>query len=173
MSMQSTLRAVADSKHESIQSISPDDLVSDAVAKMKNRNIGALIVLSGDGGVVGIFSERDLLTRVVGQNLDTKTTKVSEVMTSDPQCVEATMTVEEAMRKVTEQRIRHLPLVTGGKLEALISSGDLTAWALKAQQAEIEGLSHKLRTSATKNRALIALIIGFSILIIVGILTSV
>ena len=128
---------------------------------MKNRNIGALVVQDDKGAVVGMFSERDLVTRVVGEGLDVKMTKVSEVMTPDPQCVDATMTVEEAMRKVTEERIRHLPLVTGDKLEGLISSGDLTAWALSAQKAEIEGLSQKLGTSATKNKALIALIIGF------------
>ena len=81
------------------------------------------------------------------------------------------MTVEEAMRKVTAERIRHLPLVTAGKLEGLVSSGDLMAWAMAAQEVEIAGLSHQLRTAVTKNKALIALIIGFSILAIVGILT--
>ena len=172
MSMQSTLRAIADSKHEGIQSVSPDALVSDAVDKMKSRNIGALVVLNEKGGVVGIFSERDLLTRVVSQELDVKTARVEEVMTRDPHCVEATMTVEQAMHKVTEERIRHLPLVTGDKLEGLISSGDLTAWALKAQQAEIEGLSQKLGTSVAKNKALIALIIVFIVLVIAGVLTS-
>lgn len=172
MSMQSTLRAIADSKHEAVQSVSPDDLVVDAVDKMKSRNIGALVVLNEDGSLAGIFSERDLLTRVVGEGLDAKTTKVLEVMTPDPQRVDATMTVEEAMRKVTEERIRHLPLVTGDTLEALVSSGDLTAWALTAQKAEIEGLSQKLGVSVLKNKALIALIIVFSILILIGILTS-
>lgn len=172
MSMQSTLRAVTDSKHEGIQSISPDDLVSDAVSKMKSRNIGALVVLNDGGDVAGIFSERDLLTRVVGEGLDAAATKVAEVMTPDPQCVEAKMTVQEAMQMVTEQRIRHLPLVTAGKLEGLISSGDLTAWALKAQQDQIEGLSQKLSASVIKNKALIALIVVFGILIIIGILSS-
>lgn len=131
MSMQSTLRAVADAKHEEIQTVTPGDLVSDVVYKMKSRNIGAMVVLNESGGVAGIFSERDLLTRVVAESLDAKTTLVSEVMTSDPQCVNASMTVEEAMRKVTEQRIRHLPLITGDKLEGLISSGDLTAGPCK------------------------------------------
>ena len=172
MSMQSTLRSIADSKHEGIQSVAPEDLVSDAVGKMKSSNIGALVVLDDKGDIVGMFSERDVVTRVVGDGLDPNTTTVSEVMTPDPQCVQATMTVEEAMRKVTDERIRHLPLVTGNKLEGLISSGDLTAWALTAQKAEIEGLSQKLGTSATKNKALIALIITFSILIIIGILSS-
>ena len=172
MSMQSTLRAIADSKHEGVQSVGPDDLVSDAVGKMKSRNIGALVVLNDDGSLAGIFSERDLLIRVVGEGLDAKTTKVSEVMTPNPQHVEASMTVEEAMRKVTEERIRHLPLVTGDTLEALVSSGDLTAWALSAQKAEIEGLSQKLGVSVMKNKALIALIIVFLVLILIGVLTT-
>lgn len=172
MSMRSTLRTIADSKHEGIQSASPEDLVSEAVDKMVNRNIGALVVLDEEGGVVGVFSERDLLTRVVGQGLDAAATKVSEVMTPDPLCVEASLTVEDAMRKVTEEHVRHLPLVTGSKLEGLISSGDLTAWAVKAQEEEIEGLSHKLQVSVIKNKALIILFIVFAVLIVIGILTS-
>lgn len=172
MSMQSTLRTVADSKHEGIQSVSPDDLVIDAVEKMQSRNIGAMVVLNGDGRVAGIFSERDLLTRVVGKGLDPGTTRVAEVMTPDPQSVEASMTVEQAMQVVTEQHVRHLPLMTGDRLEGLISSGDLMAWALTAQKVEIQGLSRKLGTSMTKNKALIALIVGFSILIVIAILAT-
>ena len=172
MSMQSTLRSVADSKHEGIQSIAPTVSVSDAVAKMKERNIGALVVLNEDGGLAGIFSERDLLTRVVSEGLDTETTRIAEVMTPEPYCVNASTTVEAAMRTVTEQRIRHLPLVTGDKVENLISSGDLTAWALKSQQAEIESLSQMLGNSVKKNKALIVLIIGFLVLLLIGVLSA-
>lgn len=172
MNMRSPLRAVADSKHEGIQTVWPSDLVSDAIGTMKARNIGAVIVLDDDDELAGIFTERDLLTRVAGEGLDSKVTRVSEVMTPDPQCVEASTTVEEAMRMVTEQRIRHLPLVTGRRVEGLISSGDLTAWVVTAQKAEIEGLSQKLGTALTKNKILVALTIGFVIIAIVAVLTS-
>lgn len=168
MSMQSTLRTIAESKREEIHTISERDLVSDAVDKMERLSIGAIVVVSDDDSVVGIFSERDLLTRVVAKGLDANTTKISKVMTLDPQCVKSSMTVEKAMKKVTAERIRHLLLMTGDKLAGLISSGDLTVWALTAREAEIEGLSQKLK----RHKVLIALIIGFVILVIIGIAIS-
>ena len=167
-SMQSTLRAVADAKREDIQTVSPGDLVSDAVQMMAKRNIGAVVVVNDAEDVVGIFSERDLLNRVVAKSLDANTTRISEVMTPDPQCVEASMTVHEAIRKVTEQRIRHLPLISAGKLGGLISSGDLTAWATTSQTVELEGLSIKLK----KHKAVIGLIIVFVILSAIGVATT-
>lgn len=168
MSMQSTLRTIAESKREEIHTISERDLVSDAVDKMERLSIGAIVVVSDDDSVVGIFSERDLLTRVVAKGLDANTTKISKVMTLDPQCVKSSMTVEKAMKKVTEERIRHLLLMTGDKLAGLISSGDLTVWALTAREAEIEGLSQKLK----RHKVLVALFIGFVILVIIGIAIS-
>lgn len=172
MNMKNTLRAIADAKHEGIQAASPDERVSDAVARMKARNIGALVVLDDDGRVIGIFTERDLAIRVVGEHKDPDTTKVEEVMTPDPKTVSATMTVEDAMRMVTEQRIRHLPLVTEGRLEALISSGDLMAWATKAQRVEIQRLGHSLNASTIKNKTLAALIVVVLILALIGLLNS-
>lgn len=168
MSLRSALRTIAEHKRDEIHTASPEDLVFDVVEQMTKLNIGAMIILNADGAVAGIFTERDLLTRVVAEGLDVKTTKMSEVMTPDPQCVEASMTVEDAMRRVTEQRIRHLPLTTGGKLEGVISSGDLTVWALRAREAEVAGLSQKLK----KHKAVIALIIGFALLIIIGIASN-
>ena len=167
-SMQSTLRAISDAKAEDPQTVFPGDLVSDAVDLMAKRNIGALVVVNDDKDVIGIFSERDLLNRVVAKGLDTRATQIAEVMTPDPQCVEASMTVQEAMRKVTEERIRHLPLTTAGKLGGLISSGDLTAWAATSQSVELEGLSLKLK----KHKAVIGLIIAFVILSAIGIATT-
>ncbi len=168
MKMQSTLRAVADAKREEIHSARPDDLVCDAVEKMTARNIGALVVLDDDGGVVGIFSERDLLRRVVAQSRDPRQTRLAEVMTRDPVCVEATTAVGDAMRTVTEQQIRHLPLVVGGKLENLVSSGDLMAWAVQAQKGEIESLAQRAYVSGRKNTILLALIVLFVVLAIIA-----
>lgn len=170
--MVTNLRTVADSKHEDVQTISPTDTVAVAVKKMTASGIGALVVLGDDNRIAGIFSERDVLNRVVAKDRDPNTTSVAEVMTPDPVCVEASTTVEEAMRKVTEQRIRHLPLVVGDKLENMISSGDLTAWMVKAQQAEIESVSAKLGAAVTKNKATIVIVVIFVVLAIIGMLTS-
>ena len=172
MRMQNTLAEIVSAKSPETHTLTPDDLVSDAIDKMSNRNIGALVIISEDKSVVGIFSERDLLNRVLVPGLDPKTTRISEVMTGEPICVETSMSVEEAMHKVTEKRIRHLPLVSAGKLQGLISSGDLTAWAVSAQKAEIDGLSQKLASAAAKNKALVFLVIGFCVLVAIGVLTN-
>jgi len=172
MNLNSTLRSVVDSKHEEIHVAAPEDTIFDAARTMKSREIGSLVVLGENNRIAGILSERDIMTRVVAEQRDPGSTKVSEVMTSDPQCVEASMTVSDAMRTVTDQRIRHLPLVTGDKLEGLVSSGDLMAWVMGAQETEIRDLSSNLSTAVKKNKALIALMVVFAVLIVIGILTT-
>ncbi len=168
MKMQSTLRAVADAKREEIHSARPDDFVGDTVEQMTARNISALVVLEDDGGVVGIFSERDLLRRVVAENRDLRQTRLAEVMTRDPLCVEASTGVDDAMRFVTEQHIRHLPLVVGGELENRVSSDDLMAWAVQAQKGEIESLAQRGYVSGRKNTILLTLIGLFGVLAIIA-----
>ncbi len=170
--MVTTLRTVADSKHQEVQTTSPTDTVAVAVKKMTDRGIGALVVMGEDRRIAGIFSERDVLNRIVAENRDPNTTNVAEVMTPDPICVEASTTIEEAMRKISELRIRHLPLVSGEKLVNMISSGDLTAWIVKAQRAEIQSVSDKLAIALTKNKVTIVLAVIFVVLAIVGMLTS-
>lgn len=172
MSMNNTLAEIVSAKNKDTHTLSRNSTVSEAIAKMTDRNIGALVILDDDNGVAGIFSERDLLKRVASKGLDFGATPLSDVMTPDPICVETSMTVEQAMRQITDKQIRHLPLVSGGNLQGLISSRDLTAWAIKAQKAEIEGLSQKLTSAAAKNKALLALIAGFVLLAVIGFLTG-
>lgn len=112
--------------------VAPDMLVTDCVRAMAAEKIGAMIVMDGER-LVGIFTERDALNRVLAAGLDPRNTKVSEVMTKDPYCVPPTTTVGAAMQMVTQRRFRHLPIVENGKVLALISSGDLTHWLVKDQ----------------------------------------
>ncbi|MFC1664758.1 CBS domain-containing protein [Pseudomonadota bacterium] len=167
MSMKNTLKEIHSNKNPDIHTLSPNHSVSDAVDKMKNRSIGALVILGNDNSVDGIFSERDLLNRVIGSDLDPKTTKISEVMTPSPICVDTSMTVEEAMRMVTDKRIRHLPLVSDGKLQGLISSRDLTAWVANTQESEIDELNKKLISAEAKNKGMIATVIGVCVLLVI------
>ena len=169
--MQTLLSEVAGSKGQDVYSIPPNTTVAAAVREMHEQNIGALLVLE-DAKVAGIFTERDVLFRVVNDNLDPKVTTVGQVMTKDPLSATPTTTVEEAMRKVTNERVRHLPLVEGDKLVGMISSGDLTRWVVRAQEEEIKELNTNVKSFATKNRALIALLCAFSVLIAVGVATS-
>ena len=139
MSMQSTLRSVADAKHEGIQSIAPTESVSDAVAKMKDRNIGALVVLDGER-LAGIFSERDYARKVILFGKASKDTSVSEIMTPKVVCVRPEQTAEECMAIMTEKRCRHLPVLVNKKVVGIISIGDVVRAMITDQQQTIEQL---------------------------------
>jgi len=169
--MDSSLSVVLANKNGAIEIAAPIDRVSDAVEKMHQKSIGALPIVEGDA-IIGIFTERDALYRVTHGKLDPAATPVSEVMTKDPESVSPEMSVIDAMRMVNEKRFRHLPLVKDGKLVGLVSSGDLTRWVVDEQKAEINDLSQNAKSLASKNKALIALVGAFAVLIVVGILTT-
>ena len=122
-------------EREAIHSVGPDTPVTECVRTMAAEKIGALIVMDGER-LIGIFTERDALNKVLAGGLDPGNTKVSEVMTKDPYRIPPTMTVGEAMQLVTQRRFRHLPIVENGKVLAVISSGDLTHWLVKDQMRE-------------------------------------
>jgi len=122
---------------ETIHSVGPNTLVTECVRTMSTKKIGALIVLDGER-MVGIFTERDALNKVLAAGLEPSKTKVSEVMTKDPYSIPPTTTVGEAMELVTKRRFRHLPIVKNGRVLAVVSSGDLTHWLVKDQVGEVQ-----------------------------------
>jgi len=124
---------------ETIHSVGPNTSVTECVRTMTAKRIGALIVMDGEK-LVGIFTERDALNKVLAAGLDPGKTKVSDVMTKDPYSIPPTTTVGEAMELVTKRRFRHLPIVKNGKVLAVISSGDLTHWLVKEQVGEVQEL---------------------------------
>lgn len=124
---------------EAIHSVAPDTLVMDCVRKMSAEKIGALVVMQGER-LVGIFTERDAMNKVLADGRDPRATKVSEVMTKDPYCIPPTTTVGAAMALVTQRRFRHLPVVENGKLLAVVSSGDLTHWLVQDRLGEVQEL---------------------------------
>jgi CBS domain-containing protein len=126
-------------EREAIHSVGPGISVAECVRTMADNRIGALIVMEGER-LIGIFTERDALNRVLAARLDPVSTKVSEVMTKDPFCISPAITVAEAMELVTKRRFRHLPIVENGKVLAVVSSGDLTHWLVKDQMGEVQDL---------------------------------
>jgi len=103
--------------------------------------VGAILVLEG-GRLVGIFTERDVLRRVVGDGLDPLGVKVSEVMSTKLTTIKPDTTVEDAMQIFTEKRCRHLPVLDGTRLDGAISIGDVTRWMADHHQAEAEHLKN-------------------------------
>jgi CBS domain-containing protein len=124
---------------KAIHSVGPDTPVTECVRLMTAGKIGALIVMDGDR-LIGIFTERDALNKVLAGGLDPAYTKVSEVMTKDPTCIPPTTTVGDAMKLITKRRFRHLPIVDNGKVLAVVSSGDLTHWLVQDQIGEVQEL---------------------------------
>ena len=126
-------------KGNQVLSVTPEETVLDAVKRMKEKKVGALLVLANNKPI-GIFTERDVLDRVIACGCNPIETKVSEVMTKKLAVVSPNTTVQEAMVICTEKRCRHLPVMKEDELLGIISSGDLTQWATKSQNHEIQNL---------------------------------
>jgi CBS domain-containing protein len=137
--MNAPIANVLELKGNDVVTVSPETAVLGAVQQMNDRRIGALLVVER-GRPVGIFTERDVLVRVVAAGLDPRTTPVGEVMTRNPVVIRSDATVSQAMVVITEKRCRHLPVLDGGRLCGLISIGDLTSWVVRDQQRTIEDL---------------------------------
>ena len=137
--MKGTLESVLAHKGGEVHCVIPGATVLDAVRKMNRERIGALLVRDG-AEVVGIFTERDVLCRVVDAGRDPSATTVREVMTGDVVAVPPDTRVEEAMAIITDRRCRHLPVMVGAELVGLVSAGDLTRWVSRHQEGHIRDL---------------------------------
>jgi CBS domain-containing protein len=125
--------------HAAVQAVAPDTFVYDAIKLMADRNIGCVLVMDGDL-LLGILSERDYTRKVVLQGRSSKTTTVREIMTRDVICVTPKHGVEETLRLITENRVRHLPVTEAGQVIGLISIGDLVKWVINAQRSALSQL---------------------------------
>ena len=113
--------------------------VIEAVQKMNQHKVGAVLVMNGDK-LAGIFTERDVLTRVITSNLDPRLTPITQAMSANVLTVPPETTVQQVMDIFAEKRCRHLPVIENGKLVGLISIGDVSRWVANAHRAEAESL---------------------------------
>jgi CBS domain-containing protein len=139
MDILDTVRLVLGQKDRNVWQISPGGCVYDAIALMANKYVGALLVIS-QGELVGVVSERDYARKVILQGKSSKETLVSEIMTSPAIFVTPDQTVEDCMRIMTDNRIRHLPVLEQGNILGVVSIGDLVKWMISAQQQTISQL---------------------------------
>ena len=139
------MTAVADllkSKGDAIvHTIGPDDSVFDALQRMADKGIGALLVVQG-GAIVGIVTERDYARKIALKGRTSALTLVRDVMTTSVMSVKPGQTSEECMALMTNHRLRHLPVVDGDRLVGLISIGDLVKDIISEQKFVIEQLEH-------------------------------
>jgi CBS domain-containing protein len=147
--MRTTLKTILERKGPQVHAVSPSHTVLDAVRRMNQERVGAVLIMDGQE-TVGIFTERDVLSRVVDQNRDPASTKVSEVMTREMVTVKPGTTVEEAMAIVTDKRCRHLPVMEGKVLLGVVSSGDLTRSISEKQEVHIQDLVNYITSKYPK-----------------------
>lgn len=132
-----TVKDILARKGTQVRSIGPGATVLQAAQTMNEHKIGALVVLEDDH-IVGMFTERDVLRRVVGEERAPATTAVADVMTAEVACCTPQTSIEEARTAMKDRRIRHLPVVDGeGHLLGLVSIGDLNAFEAASREETI------------------------------------
>jgi CBS domain-containing protein len=117
--------------------VRPDMTVSEAAARMADAKIGAVLVLD-NGNLAGIFTERDLLIRVVSVGKDPQKTRISEVMTKQVAVCDADDTYENCLAQMREVGCRHMPIVKGDRLLGVLSIRDLLRHHISVKDAEIK-----------------------------------
>lgn len=144
----SKVREILARKGSDVVSIGPEARAIDAALLMNEHKIGALVVLQG-AELIGIISERDMMRRVVAERRDPETVAVRDVMTRPVVTCRADTKMDEARQIFRSRRIRHLPVVDeAGRIEGMISIGDLNAWQLDGQEVVIHHLQEYLYGAA-------------------------
>ena len=129
-------------KGDLVFTVSPNETVHAAAALLHSRKVGAMVVLDPEETVVGIVSERDLV-RVIAQDGQAGLSKpVSACMTAEVLFATPEETVDDLMSRMTDRRVRHLPVVRQGRLVGLVSIGDLVKVKIAETEAEADGLKH-------------------------------
>jgi CBS domain-containing protein len=134
-----TVNQLLQVKGGQIFSVGPTDSVLHAIKVMATRHVGALLVMSQDS-LQGVISERDYARKVILKNRSSHDTHVAEIMSAPPITVAPTDTVRHCMEVMTEARVRHLPVVEGGRVLGILSIGDLVKAVIEEQRDQIEQL---------------------------------
>ena len=149
--MDNTLQTLLDKKHPEVYSIQASQSVYEAISEMDARNVGALIVKTGEQ-VEGIISERDYVRKIILKGRSSKATSVETIMTRDLVFVSPKNTVGEAMALMTESRCRHLPVFQDEQLVGMLSIGDLVKAVIADQEFQIQIVEDYVSSGKTTNQ---------------------
>lgn len=142
--MKSAAQILKSKPGQTVETVTPSTSVYDAVKRMAEKNIGALLVME-DVKIVGVVTERDYARKIVLLGRSSKETLVRDIMTFPVMYVRPDQTNEECMALMTDNRVRHLPVMDEGKLIGLISIGDLVKDIISEQKFIIDQLEHYIK----------------------------
>jgi len=140
MAFKDTVRSILETKGRTVWTVVPEATVYDALVLMSEKGVGALVVVS-EGKPLGVFSERDYARKLILHGKTSRDTLVQEIMSAPVMTISPDETVEECMRIMTRNRIRHLPVIDSGSVAGVVSIGDLVNAIISAQAATIHQLS--------------------------------
>ncbi len=135
-----TVAAILKEKTGALISVHPDMSITDAIAVLAEKRIGAVLVVDASGALVGILSERDIVRSLARHSSATFGMTVAQLMTREPTVAGPEISVATAMEMMTEGRFRHLPIVQRGQLVGLVSIGDVVKARLMQQEHEVDSL---------------------------------
>ena len=135
-----SIRFILEYKSGDVWSLPPDAFVYEAIKMMSEKQVGALLVMRNNK-LVGFISERDYARKVILQGKSSRDTFVSEIMSAPVITVSSAQTIDECMRLMTANRIRHLPVVEHGQVTGIVSIGDLVRWIISSQEETIHQLN--------------------------------
>ena len=134
-----SIRFILEHKGRAVWSLPPEASVYEAIQMMSEKQVGALLVMTNHH-LVGFISERDYARKVILQGRSSRDTLVSEIMSSPVTTVSPAQTIDECMRLMTANRIRHLPVVEHSRVTGIVSIGDLVRWIISSQEETIHQL---------------------------------
>jgi CBS domain-containing protein len=136
----SSISVILHDKGPAVFTIADSATVYEAISEMNEKGVGCLVVMGGEA-IRGVVTERDYLRKVILKGRSSKATPITEIMSSKVVVAAPQDSIEYCMGVMTEKRIRHLPVVEGGKLAGLVSVGDLVKQVSRDQKAEIKYLT--------------------------------
>ena len=145
-----TVKQLVEEKSHKLLSIAPSMSVFEALQKMAEFDVGALVILD-EGRLVGIFSERDYARKLILHGKSSKETRVEEIMTTRVVCIGPDRSAEECMALMTDKRVRHLPVIEDKKVVAVISIGDVVREMIEDQKHTIEQLEQYIMSGQHEN----------------------
>ena len=141
-----TISTILKTKGDKIVSVRPDETIDAAAKCLEREKVGAVLVMDADGNMCGILSERDIVSGLARLGSEVGDTTVSELMTTDVVRCAPSDTVIQAMARMTDRRIRHLPVYDGDTLRGVISIGDVVKRRMQEIESEADALRSYLAT---------------------------